>query len=99
MAINCLRTLPSRTSVNPLVLQLDFGQLDSNVISRPLVIKISEYCHRNDKRPDNCYCEWFHQGILQFAASPDPCHARPGERGRATESMTERRHNQWRQSR
>ena len=66
MAINCLRTLTSRTSVNPLVLQLDFGQLDSNVVSRPLVIKISEHYHRNDKRPDNCYCEWFHQGILQF---------------------------------
>jgi len=66
MAINCQRTLTSRTSVNPLVLQLDFGQLDSNVVSRPLVIKISEHCHRNHKRPDNCYCKWFHQGILQF---------------------------------
>jgi hypothetical protein len=31
-----------------------------------LIIKISEHSHRNDKRPDNCYCEWFHQGILQF---------------------------------
>jgi hypothetical protein len=31
-----------------------------------LIIRISEYSHRNDKRADNCYCEWFHQGILQF---------------------------------
>jgi hypothetical protein len=60
------RTLTSRTSVNPLVLQLDFGQLDSNVVTRPLVIKISEHSHRNGKRRDNCYCKWFHQGILQF---------------------------------
>jgi len=69
MAINCLSTpypLTSRTRANPLVLQLDFGQLDSNVVSRPLVIKISEHSYRNDKRADNCYCEWFHQGILQF---------------------------------
>ena len=69
MAINCQRTLTSRTSVNPLVLQLDFGQLDSNVVSRPLVIKISEHCHRNHKRPDNCYCKWFRQGILQLEIS------------------------------
>jgi len=61
-----LCTLTSRTSVNPLVLQLDFGHLDGDVVSRPLIIKISEHSHRNDKRPDNCYCEWFHQGILQF---------------------------------
>jgi hypothetical protein len=40
--------------------------LDGDVVSRPLIIKISEHSHRNDKRPDNCYCEWFHQGILQF---------------------------------
>jgi hypothetical protein len=66
MAINCQRTLTSRTSVNPLVLQLDFGQLDSNVVSRPLIIKISDHSHRNHKRTDNCYCEWFHQAILQF---------------------------------
>jgi len=69
MGINCQRTLTSRTSVNPLVLQLDFGQLDSNVVSRPLVIKISEHCHRNHKRPDNCYCKWFRQGILQLEIS------------------------------
>jgi hypothetical protein len=63
-------------------LQLDFGQSDSDVVTRPLIIKISDHSHRNDKRPDNCYCEWFHQGILQFEffdASPDPCHARPGD--------------------
>jgi hypothetical protein len=47
-------------------LQLDFGQSDSDVVTRPLIIKISEHSHRNDKRSDNCYCEWFHQGILQF---------------------------------
>ena len=66
MAINCQRTLTSRASVKPLVLQLDFGQLDSDVVSRPLIIEISEHSHRSHKRPDNCYCEWFHQGILQF---------------------------------
>jgi hypothetical protein len=51
---------------NSLARQLDFGHLDGDVVSRPLIIKISEHSHRNDKRPDNCYCEWFHQGILQF---------------------------------
>jgi hypothetical protein len=68
MAINrvCAPLPPERRSVNPLALQLDFGHLDSDVVTRPLIIKISEYSHRNDKRPDNCYCEWFHQGILQF---------------------------------
>jgi hypothetical protein len=63
-------------------LQLDFGQSDSDVVTRPFIIKISEHSHRNDKRSDNCYCERFHQGILQFEffdASPDPCHARPGD--------------------
>src|SRR3984893_16397791 len=76
-----LCTLTSRTSVNPLVLQLDFGHLDGDVVSRPLIIKISEHSHRNDKRPDNCYCEWFHQGILQFEffrpLHSYPCDARP----------------------
>ncbi len=61
-----LHTLHSQTSVNQLALQLDFWHLDGDVVSRPLIIKISEHSHRNDKRSDNCYCEWFHQGILQF---------------------------------
>jgi hypothetical protein len=61
-----LCTLTSRTSVNPLVLHLDFGHLDRDVVPRPLIIKISDHSHRNDKRPDNRCCEWFHQGILQF---------------------------------
>jgi hypothetical protein len=61
------RASPTRAgSHTPLFLQLDFGHLDGDVVSRPLIIKISEHNHRNDKRPDNCYCEWFHQGILQF---------------------------------
>ena len=47
------------------------------VVTRPLIVRISEYSHRNDNRPDNCYCEWFHQGnspVRVFStASPDPC--------------------------
>src|ERR1035437_7588877 len=60
------RPLHSRTSVNLLGLQLDFWHLDCDIVVRPLIIKISDHSHRNDKRPDNCYCEWFHLGILQF---------------------------------
>jgi hypothetical protein len=40
-----------------------------------LIIKISEHSHRNDKRPDNCYCEWFHQVFSSSSfstASPIP---------------------------
>ena len=70
-----------RTSIKPLVLQFDFGHSNSDVVTRPLIIKISEHSHRNDKCRDNCYCERFHQGILRFelfsTASPDPYHARP----------------------
>ena len=73
--------LTSQTTVKPLVLQLDLGHLNSDVVSRPLIIEISKHSHPNDKRSDNCYCEWFHQGILQFeffsTASRDPYHARP----------------------
>jgi hypothetical protein len=58
-----LRTHTSRTSVNALVLQLDFRHLDCDVVTRPLIIKISEDSHRNDKRSDNYYCERFHQGF------------------------------------
>jgi hypothetical protein len=47
-------------------LQLDFWHLDSDIVTRPLIIKISEHSHRNDKRPDNCHCNWFHQRMLQF---------------------------------
>ena len=58
-------------------------QRGRRVVTRPLIISISEYSHRNDKRPDNCYCEWFHQGnspVRVFStASPDPCPARPGD--------------------
>jgi hypothetical protein len=57
---------PLRTSVNPLGPQFDFWQLDCDVATRPLIIKISQHSHRNDKRSDNCECYWFHQGILQF---------------------------------
>ena len=39
---------------------------DSDVVAHPLIIKIPEHRHRNDKRRDNCYCVRFHQGILQF---------------------------------
>src|ERR1700732_883013 len=49
---DALRTLHSRTSVNPLGLQLDFGHLDCDVVTRPLIIKISKDSHRNDERPD-----------------------------------------------
>jgi hypothetical protein len=55
-----------RTSIKPLVLQFDFGHSNSDVVTRPLIIKISEHSHRNDKCRDNCYCERFHQGILRF---------------------------------
>src|SRR6202011_2758861 len=74
-------TLSSRTSVNPLVLQLDFGQLDGDVVPRPLIIKISEHSHRNDKRPDNCYCfiRVFSSSSFFDRFSPDPCDARPGD--------------------
>ncbi len=64
--LNATVPLHSRTSVNPLALQLDFGHLDCDVAPRPLIIKISDHSHRNDKRTNKCYCEWFHQGILQF---------------------------------
>src|SRR3984893_12449799 len=53
-------------SVTPLVLQLDFGHLDSDVVSRPLIIEISEHCYRNDKRPDSCCCQSFPQSSLLF---------------------------------
>jgi hypothetical protein len=46
-------------------LQLDFWHLDSDIVTRPLTIKISEHSHRNDKCPDNCHCNWFHQRMLQ----------------------------------
>lgn len=36
-----------------------------------MIIKISEHGHRNRKCHNNCYCEWFHQCILQSIDLPD----------------------------
>src|ERR1700674_5544726 len=44
-----------------LFLQRDFGQLNCNVVSRPLIIKISDEAQRNDKPANNQCCERFHQ--------------------------------------
>jgi hypothetical protein len=50
---------------NPLGLQLNFWQLDCDVVACSLIIKISENGHRNNKRANNCCSKWFHQRILQ----------------------------------
>ena len=83
------------------ILQLDFGNLDSDIVTRPLIIKISEPSHRNDKRRDNCNCDWFHDGILRFEifstaslipAMRDPVtRSRPQHGGRWSQSSGSRR--------
>jgi hypothetical protein len=44
-----------------LFLQRDFGQLNCNVVSRPLIIEISDEAQGNDKPANNQCCERFHQ--------------------------------------
>jgi len=93
----CAPIRPERVSI----LQLDFGNLDSDIVTRPLIIKISEHSHRNDKRRDNCNCDWFHDGILRFEifstaslipAMRDPVtRSRPQHRGRWSQSSGSRR--------
>ena len=53
--------------VKHLLLELDFGQSDCNVVIRPLIVEVSNHSQRNNERGDNCCCEGFHQAYSRLS--------------------------------
>ena len=56
--------------VKLLPLELDFGQADCDVVTRPLIVEVSNHGQRNNERADNCSCERFHQAYSSFGFQP-----------------------------
>ena len=48
---------------------LDFGQVDCDVVIRPLIVKESNHGQRNNERADKCCCERFHQAYSSLSFS------------------------------